>query len=82
VTVSPGGPAELDELFAGFGASTVTGGNAWPDCASTGPICMLKPNTVTQKILLDATPHADGFTQSRIAVSSLDPTVPSSREQI
>jgi hypothetical protein len=65
----------------GFGASTVTGGSAAPDCAATGPICMLNPNTVAQKKPFDTVPHADGLKQSNfIRVES--PTVPRSREQI
>ena len=44
---------------------------------------MLSPNTVTQKKPFDATPHADGLTQSRfIAIPPLNQIVPWLREQI
>jgi hypothetical protein len=66
----------VGRTVCGFGASTVTGGNAWPDCATTGPICMLKPNTLTQKKLFDTAPHADGPTQLRNILSLTPLTVP------
>jgi hypothetical protein len=55
----------------------VTGGNDWPDWARTGPTCILSPNTVAQKKLFDAAPHAVGLTHSRfIAVAPLNRIYP------
>lgn len=55
----------VGRAVCGFGASTVTGGNDWPDWARAGPTCMLSPNTVAQKTPFDAVRHTDSLTQSR-----------------